>query len=155
MAGSVNKVILIGNVGKDPEIRHTQAGAKIASMSIATSESWKDKQSGEKREKTEWHRISIFDEKLAEIVEKYVKKGSKVYVEGSLQTRKWTGNDGVEKYTTEVVLQRFSGVLTMLDNIGGGQEKKNEAPDWDAPNTEKAPAERRTPLKDLDDNIPF
>ena len=126
MAGSVNKVILIGNVGKDPEIRHTQAGAKIASMSIATSESWKDKQSGEKREKTEWHRISIFDEKLAEIVEKYVKKGSKVYVEGSLQTRKWTGNDGVEKYTTEVVLQRFSGVLTMLDNIGGGQEKKQK-----------------------------
>jgi single-strand DNA-binding protein len=147
MAGSVNKVILIGNVGKDPEIRHTQAGAKIASMSIATSESWKDKQSGEKREKTEWHRISIFDEKLAEIVEKYVKKGSKVYVEGSLQTRKWTGNDGVEKYTTEVVLQRFSGVLTMLDNAG--QEKKTEAPNWDAPEAGKAPAE------DLDDSIPF
>ena len=120
MAGSVNKVILVGNLGRDPEIRFTQSGQKIANFSVATSERWKDKSSGEKREKTEWHRVVVFDEKLADIVEKYVKKGSKVYLEGSMQTRKWTGNDGVEKYTTEVVLQRFSGVLTMLDSSGGG-----------------------------------
>ena len=120
MAGSVNKVILVGNLGRDPEIRFTQSGQKLANMSVATSEQWRDKQSGEKREKTEWHRVVVFDERLADIVEKYVKKGSKVYLEGSLQTRKWTGNDGVEKYTTEVVLQRFSGVLTMLDSPGGG-----------------------------------
>ena len=116
MAGSVNKVILVGNLGRDPEIRFTQSGQKIANMSIATSETWRDKQSGERREKTEWHRVVVFDERLADIVEKYIKKGSKVYLEGALQTRKWTGNDGIEKYTTEVVLQRFSGVLTMLDS---------------------------------------
>ena len=120
MAGSVNKVILVGNLGRDPEIRFTQSGQKIANMSIATSETWRDKQSGERREKTEWHRVVVFDERLADIVEKYIKKGSKVYLEGALQTRKWTGNDGIEKYTTEVVLQRFSGVLTMLDSAGGG-----------------------------------
>jgi len=119
MAGSVNKVILVGNLGRDPEIRFTQSGQKIANMSIATSETWRDKQSGERREKTEWHRVVVFDERLADIVEKYIKKGSKVYLEGALQTRKWTGNDGIEKYTTEVVLQRFSGVLTMLDSTGG------------------------------------
>ncbi len=120
MAGSVNKVILVGNLGRDPEIRFTQSGQKIANMSVATSEQWRDKQTGERREKTEWHRVVVFDERLADIVEKYVKKGSKVYLEGSLQTRKWTGNDGIEKYTTEVVLQRLSGVLTMLDSAGGG-----------------------------------
>ena len=122
MSGSVNKVILVGNVGRDPEIRFTQGGQKIANLSIATSESWKDKQTGERKEKTEWHRVSIFDERLSDIVEKYVKKGSKLYLEGALQTRKWTGNDGVEKYTTEVVLQRFSGVLTMLDSAGGKEQ---------------------------------
>lgn len=120
MAGSVNKVILIGNLGRDPEIRFTQSGSKIANFSIATSESWKDKQSGEKREKTEWHRIVVFSEGLAGIAERFLKKGSKVYIEGSLQTRKWTDNAGAEKYTTEVVLQGFNGTLTMLDGRGEG-----------------------------------
>ena len=124
MAGSVNKVILIGNLGRDPEVRHTQGGDKIVNFSIATSESWKDKSTGERREKTEWHRVVIFNEHLAEIAEQYLRKGSKVYVEGALQTRKWTGNDGVEKYSTEVVLQRYRGELTMLDppqESGGGE----------------------------------
>jgi len=120
MAGSVNKVILIGNLGREPEIRFSQAGAKIVNLSLATSESWKDKQSGERREKTEWHRVVIFNEHLADIAEQYLHKGSKVYVEGSLQTRKWTGNDGQERYTTEVALQRYRGELTMLDSRGGG-----------------------------------
>lgn len=115
MAGSVNKVILIGNVGKDPEIRSTQDGKEIASLSLATSESWKDKNSGERKEKTEWHRISIFNEGLVKVVKNYVKKGSKLYIEGQLQTRKWTDKDGVEKYSTEVVLQNYGGTLTMLD----------------------------------------
>lgn len=125
---SINKVILVGNLGSDPEIRNTQNGAKIANFSIATSESWKDKQTGERREKTEWHRIVVFNEGLAGIVERFLKKGSKVYVEGSLQTRKWTGNDGIEKYTTEVVLQGFNGNLTMLDTK---QDQQNDAPGWD------------------------
>lgn len=120
MAGSVNKVILVGNLGRDPEVRYSQAGAKIVNMSIATSESWKDKESGERREKTEWHRVVIFNDHLAGIAEQYLKKGSKVYVEGALQTRKWTGNDGIEKYSTEVVLQRYRGELTMLDTRSGG-----------------------------------
>lgn len=115
MAGSVNKVILIGNLGRDPEIRSTQDGREIANLALATSESWKDKSTGERKEKTEWHRITIFNEKLVEIVKNYVKKGSKVYIEGALQTRKWTDKDGMEKYSTEVVLQGFNGVLTMLD----------------------------------------
>lgn len=114
MAGSVNKVILIGNCGKDPEVRTMQNGDKVANLSIATSDSWRDKTSGEKKEKTEWHRVVIFG-KLAEICEKYVKKGSKVYVCGSLQTRKWTDQGGAEKYSTEVVLQGFGGELTLLD----------------------------------------
>lgn len=139
MAGSVNKVILVGNLGRDPEIRFTQSGQKLANVSVATSETWRDKQSGERREKTEWHRVVIFDERLADIAEKYLKKGSKVYMEGSLQTRKWTGNDGIEKYTTEVVLQRFSGVLTMLDSAGGGGGGgyagggDDNGPSWDGP----------------------
>ncbi len=119
MAGSVNKVILVGNLGRDPEVRFAQNGNKIVNMSVATSESWKDKQSGERKEKTEWHRVVIFNDRLGEVAEKYLKKGSKVYLEGALQTRKWTGNDGVEKYTTEVVLDRFRGELTMLDGRGG------------------------------------
>jgi single-strand DNA-binding protein len=120
MAGSVNKVILIGNLGKDPEVRSMQNGGKVVNLSIATSETWRDKNSGERQEKTEWHRVVIFNEKLGEVAEKYLKKGAKVYVEGSLQTRKWTDNSGAEKYSTEVVLQRFRGELTMLDGRGGG-----------------------------------
>jgi len=120
MAGSVNKVILVGNLGRDPEVRYAQSGAKIVNLSVATSESWKDRESGERREKTEWHRIVIFNDRLADVAEQYLRKGSKVYLEGQLQTRKWTGNDGIEKYTTEVVLQRYRGELTMLDTRSGG-----------------------------------
>jgi single-strand DNA-binding protein len=172
MAGSVNKVILVGNLGRDPEIRFTQSGQKIANMSIATSETWRDKQSGERREKTEWHRVVVFDERLADIVEKYIKKGSKVYLEGALQTRKWTGNDGIEKYTTEVVLQRFSGVLTMLDSAGGGGDGGGNdgggndgggGPSWDGPDNGGSGSGGGggqsggggTPGGDLDDEIPF
>ena len=124
MAGSVNKVILVGNVGQDPEVRQFQNGGQVASFSLATSESWKDKNTGERKEKTEWHRISILSEGLVRVVQSYVKKGSKLYIEGQLETRKWTDQSGVEKYTTEVVLRGFGGTLTMLDgrndNAGGG-----------------------------------
>jgi single-strand DNA-binding protein len=126
MAGSVNKVILVGNVGKDPEIRSMQSGDKVASFSIATSESWKDKTSGEKKEKTEWHRISVFNQGLVSIIEKYVRKGSKVYLEGQLETRKWTDSAGIEKYSTEVVLKPFRGELTLLDSKGEAKEAKPE-----------------------------
>ena len=129
MAGSVNKVILVGNVGRDPEIRSTQDGTKVANLSLATSENWRDKNTGERKERTEWHRIVIFNERLADVVEKYVKKGAKLYIEGALQTRKWTDNTGAEKYTTEVVLQRFRGDLTMLDSRGGGGGTSAGAPD--------------------------
>ena len=122
MAGSVNKVTLIGNLGRDPEVRFSQSGDKIANISIATSETWNDKASGERKEKTEWHRVVIFNKFLADIAEKYLKKGSKVYVEGALQTRKWTDNAGIEKYTTEVVLGNYKGELTMLDGRGEGGE---------------------------------
>ncbi|MBK8158212.1 MAG: single-stranded DNA-binding protein [Rhodospirillaceae bacterium] len=129
MAGSVNKVILIGNLGRDPEIRATQDGTKVANLSIATSESWRDKSSGERREKTEWHRVVIFNERLVDVAERFLKKGSKVYLEGQLQTRKWTDQSGAEKYTTEVVLQRFRGELTMLDGKGevGGMSDNGDA----------------------------
>ena len=120
MAGSVNKVILVGNLGKDPEIRRTQDGRPIANLRIATSESWRDKNSGEKREKTEWHSVVIFQEGLCKVAEQYLKKGAKVYIEGALQTRKWTDQAGVEKYSTEVVLQGFNSTLTMLDGRSGG-----------------------------------
>ena len=120
MAGSVNKVILVGNLGRDPEIRSTNDGTKIANLSLATSESWRDRNSGERRERTEWHRVVIFNDRLVDVVEKYLSKGSKIYVEGQLQTRKWTDRDGQDRYTTEVVLQRFRGELTMLDGRGGG-----------------------------------
>jgi len=120
MAGSVNKVILVGNLGRDPEVRFAQSGSKIVNLSVATSESWKDRATGERREKTEWHRVVIFDERIADVAEQYLRKGAKVYLEGTLQTRKWTGNDGVEKYTTEVVIPRFNGVMTMLDTRSGG-----------------------------------
>ncbi len=120
MAGSVNKVILVGNLGQDPEIRKTQDGRPIATLSIATSESWRDKNTGERREKTEWHRVVIFSDGLCRIVEQYLKKGSKVYVEGALQTRKWQDKEGKDRYSTEVVLQGFGGTLTMLDGRSGG-----------------------------------
>ena len=151
MAGSVNKVILVGNLGRDPEIRSTQDGMRIANLALATSETWRDKMSGERKERTEWHRVVIFNERLAEVAEKYLKKGSKVYVEGALQSRKWTDNSGQERYTTEVVLQRFRGELTMLDgrSAGGGF--------GDEPRASGAvtPARGRTPVNDLDDDIPF
>jgi single-strand DNA-binding protein len=119
MAGSVNKVILVGNLGKDPEVRRMTSGEPVVNLSVATSESWRDKASGERKEKTEWHRVVIFNKNLADVAEKYLRKGSKVYVEGQLQTRKWTDKDGQEKYSTEVVLQNFRGELTMLDGRGG------------------------------------
>jgi single-strand DNA-binding protein len=130
MVGSVNKVILIGNVGKDPEIRRTQDGKPIANLSIATSESWRDKATGERKEKTEWHRVVVFSEPLCKVVEQYVKKGSKLYVEGSLQTRKWQ-KDGVDRYSTEVVLQGFNSVLTMLDGKGDGSKKVEPETSYD------------------------
>ena len=133
MAGSVNKVILIGNVGKDPEIRTTQDGRKFANLRIATSESWRDKASGERKEKTEWHAVVVFNDALAKVVEQYVRKGSKLYIEGQLQTRKWQDQTGADRYSTEVVLQGFNGVLTMLDTrgagagAGGGMEEMGQA----------------------------
>jgi single-strand DNA-binding protein len=122
MAGSVNKVILVGNVGKDPEIRSMQSGGKIANLTLATSETWNDKASGERKEKTEWHRVVVFNDRLVDVVERFVKKGRKLYVEGALQTRKWTDQSGQEKYTTEVVVDRFRGEITLLDSNRGGDE---------------------------------
>ena len=121
MAGSVNKVILVGNLGRDPESRSFQNGGKVVNLRIATSESWKDKNSGERKEKTEWHSVAIFNENLGNVAERYLRKGSKVYIEGQLQTRKWQDQQGQDKYSTEIVLQGFNGVLTMLDGPGGGQ----------------------------------
>lgn len=157
MAGSVNKVILVGNVGKDPEIRMTQDGRPIANLSLATSESWRDKSSGERKEKTEWHRIVIFNEGLAKIAGEYVKKGSKVYIEGQLQTRKWTDKDGIEKYSTEIVLQGFGASLQLLDSRQGGeQENGRKTPADIKPPMGNAPAKARASLKDtMDDDIPF
>ena len=125
MAGSVNKVILVGNLGRDPEVRFAQDGTKIVNMSVATSESWKDRQSGERRERSEWHRVVVFNPHLADIAEKYLRKGSKVYLEGQLQTRKWQDQSGQDKYSTEVVLPKFRGELTLLDGKqnGGGQQR--------------------------------
>lgn len=128
MAGSVNKVILVGNMGADPEIRRTQDGKPIANLRLATSESWRDKASGERKEKTEWHRVVVFSEPLCKVIEQYVKKGSKLYIEGTLQTRKWTDKDGVEKYSTEVVLQAYGGVLTMLDSRAAGGDEERTIP---------------------------
>ncbi len=121
MAGSVNKVILVGNLGKDPEVRRMTSGEPVVNLSIATSESWRDKASGERKEKTEWHRVVIFNENLAKVAEQYLRKGAKVYIEGQLSTRKWTDKDGAEKYSTEVVLNRFRGELQMLDSRGGSE----------------------------------
>src|SRR3954452_3491692 len=128
MAGSVNKVILVGNLGRDPEVRHTQDGRSIVNLSVATSENWRDKQTGERKEKTEWHRVVIFNENLGKIAEQYLKKGAKVYVEGQLQTRKYTDKDGAEKYTTEIVLQKYRGELTMLDGRSEGGGDRAERP---------------------------
>jgi single-strand DNA-binding protein len=120
MAGSVNKVILVGNLGRDPEVRNLSDGSPVVNLSVATSETWRDRASGERRERTEWHRVVIFNDKLAEVAQQYLRKGAKVYLEGQLQTRKWTDQSGVEKYTTEIVLQRYRGELQMLDSRGGG-----------------------------------
>jgi single-strand DNA-binding protein len=120
MAGSVNKVILVGNLGRDPEVKSMQDGRSMVNMSIATSDTWRDRQTGERKERTEWHRVVIFNEKLAEVAQKFVRKGSKIYVEGQLSTRKWTDQSGQERYTTEVVIPRFGGALTMLDGRSGG-----------------------------------
>lgn len=152
MAGSVNKVILVGNVGKDPEIRRTQDGKPIANITLATSESWRDKNSGERKEKTEWHRIVIFSEGLCKVAEQYVKKGSKLYIEGSLQTRKWTDKDGVEKYSTEIVLNGFNAVLTMLDSA------KSVGAEDDAPANPRRAVGGGGPSsmsQDMNDDIPF
>ena len=131
MAGSVNKVILVGNLGADPEIRRTQDGRPIANLSIATSESWRDRNTGERREKTEWHRVVIFNEGLCKIVEQYLKKGSKIYLEGALQTRKWTDNNGQDRYSTEIVLQGFNSTLTMLDGRSEGGGGGGGGGSWD------------------------
>jgi len=159
MAGSVNKVILTGNLGADPEIRRTQDGRPIANLRIATSESWKDKNTGERKEKTEWHRVVIFNEGLCRIAEQYLKKGSKVYIEGALQTRKWTDKDGIEKYSTEVVLQGFNSQLTMLDGKGGGERVSDYSGGNDfgasGPTSSRKPAMAGGGRGDMDDEIPF
>lgn len=140
---SVNKVILVGNLGRDPEVRSTQDGMKIVQLSIATSESWKDK-SGERKERTDWHRAVIYNERLADVAEKYLRKGSKLYIEGQLQTRKWTDKGGVEKYTTEVVLGKFRGEIVMLDGKGDGEQSAREIK-----------AEHRAAMGAIDDEIPW
>jgi single-strand DNA-binding protein len=158
MAGSVNKVILIGNLGADPEIRRTQDGRPIANLRVATSESWRDKATGERKEKTEWHRVVIFNEGLCKIAEQYLKKGSKVYLEGQLQTRKWQDKDGQDRYSTEVVLQGFNSQLTMLDTRGGGGA---DASDSDFGSQGAMPARKPAMAGaggkrgDMDDEIPF
>ena len=165
MAGSVNKVILVGNLGRDPEVRHTQDGSKVVHLSVATSESWKDRGSGERKERTEWHRVVIFNDRVGEIAERYLRKGSKVYLEGALQSRKWTGQDGQERYTTEVVLGRFRGELTLLDARGegaatgyGGGDPSYE-PMGAGPGASGGRGGGRTdpagPPPDFDDEIPF
>jgi single-strand DNA-binding protein len=161
MSGSVNKVILIGNLGADPEIRRTQDGRPIAHLSLATTDSWRDKNTGERREKTEWHRIVIFNEGLCRVAEQYLKKGSKIYVEGALQTRKWQDQSGQDKYSTEVVLQGFNSVLTMLDGRQGGGGGDFADPGGDFGRQSPMQPSPRTPAKapsyaeDLDDEIPF
>jgi single-strand DNA-binding protein len=161
MAGSVNKVILVGNLGKDPEIRRTQDGRPIANLSVATSDSWRDKATGERKEKTEWHRVVIFSEGLCRVAEQYLKKGAKVYLEGSLQTRKYTDKDGVEKYSTEVVLQNFNSTLVMLDRAGGGGSDfgADQGGDFGASgpvSRERKPAMAGAGRRgDMDDEIPF
>jgi single-strand DNA-binding protein len=163
MAGSVNKVILVGNLGADPEIRRTQDGRPVANLRVATSDTWRDKTTGERREKTEWHRVVIFNEGLCKIVEQYLKKGSKVYLEGALQTRKWQDKDGQDRYSTEVVLQGFNSSLTMLDGRGGGGAGAGASDDFGS--SGPSAARERKPAfagaggggksDDMDDEIPF
>jgi single-strand DNA-binding protein len=152
MAGSLNKVCLIGNLGRDPEVRHTQAGGIIVQMSVATSETWRDRQTNERREKTEWHRIVIFNERLADVAQKFLKKGSKVYLEGQLATRKWTDQQGVERYTTEVVLPSFNAVLKLLDRREGAEAESGDAAGAARPHGDAA---RPKAPGVLDDDIPF
>ena len=153
MAGSVNKVILVGNLGRDPEVKHTQAGDPIVNLSVATSETWRDKGSGERKERTEWHRVVIFNERLGEVAQKYLRKGSKVYLEGQIQSRKWQDQSGQDRYTTEVVLGKFRGELTMLDGRGdgGGGAAEPASEPASASGSGRGPA----PISDLDDEIPF
>lgn len=161
MAGSVNKVILVGNLGFDPEIRTLTSGDKVANLRLATSESWRDRNSGEKKEKTEWHRVVIFNDNLVKVAEQYLKKGSTVYIEGALQTRKWTDNSGVEKYSTEIVLQKFRGELTMLGGRGGGDDRGEGdygggASNFGGGGSRNQPSGPRENFSaDLDDEIPF
>ena len=161
MAGSVNKVILVGNLGKEPEVRFAQDGSKIVNFSVATSETWKDKASGERKDRTEWHRVVIFNDRLADVAERFLHKGSKVFVEGQLQTRKWTDNSGNERYTTEIVLSKFRGELTMLDSKGSHE---GAAPAFGSAAPASMPAATAAPaaapaasnqFDDLDDDIPF
>ena len=154
MAGSVNKVILIGNLGADPEIRTLNSGDRVANLRIATSESWRDRASGEKKERTEWHRVVIFNDNLVKVAESYLRKGSKVYVEGALQTRKWTDQSGQEKYSTEVVLQKFRGELTMLDGKGGESSGDDYGSFSSGPRAQPS-GPRENFSADLDDEIPF
>ena len=162
MAGSVNKVILIGNLGRDPEIRRTQDGRPIANLRVATTDTWRDKATGERRDKTEWHTVVIFNEGLCRIAEQYLKKGAKVYIEGQLQTRKWQGQDGQDRYSTEVVLQGFNSTLTMLDSRGGGASaamQDDEHGDFGVSGPSSAPPRRVAAAgarnSDMDDDIPF
>ena len=159
MAGSVNKVILIGNLGRDPEIRTLGSGDRVANLRIATSETWRDKASGERKEKTEWHQVVIFNENIVKVAENYLRKGSTVYVEGALQTRKWTDPQGVEKYSTEIVLQKFRGELTMLDGRSQGEGAEEGGYSSGGGFQSARPAQSSGPREsfaaDLDDEIPF
>ncbi|WP_398467914.1 single-stranded DNA-binding protein [Tardiphaga sp.] len=165
MAGSVNKVILVGNLGKDPEVRRLQNGNPVVNLTVATSDTWRDKGTGERKEKTEWHRVVIFSEGLAKVAEQYLKKGAKVYIEGALQTRKWTDQQGVEKYSTEIVLQGFNSTLTMLDGRSGGSGGGGGYGGDDMGDSfsggQSSPPQRRVAAapaggrSDMDDDIPF
>lgn len=161
MAGSVNKVILVGNLGRDPDVRRTQDGRPIATLSIATSESWRDKTSGERKEKTEWHRVVVFNEGLAKVAEQYLKKGAKVYLEGKLRTRKWLDQGGAEKYTTEIVVENFDGSLVMIDGRREGGPPPADENSYGETRTSSAGANAASgaranePRADIDDDIPF
>ncbi|HPF23878.1 MAG: single-stranded DNA-binding protein [Hyphomonas sp.] len=159
MAGSVNKVILVGNVGQDPEVRQFQNGGQVASFSLATSETWKDKSTGERKERTEWHRIAVFNEGLVRVVQNYVKKGSKLYIEGQLETRKWQDKDGQDRYTTEIVLRGFNSVLTMLDSRGEGGGRSAGGDDFGGYSRggarQMSGPQESFASHDLDDEIPF
>lgn len=155
MAGSINKVILVGNLGADPRVSNTQSGTKVVNLSVATTDSWRDKASGERKDRTEWHRVVIFNPQLADIAEKYLRKGSKVYIEGQLQTRKWEDTNGGERYTTEIVLQNFNGNLTLLDSKGDGAPAGGNDVFSGAPSGAGWDAGAAAPAADLDDDIPF